>query len=346
MSAGRRALRGRALLLALAAASCGPYANVAQKLDVTARVAGDTWIANGGPDEVRILIVGKPSAEGTAPFSFSSVYEPISAGTSVSTLQGTWVEVGTAGAATLDVEHSYSYPDESTVPILQRNGTTRSDDRFPIQVTVARSAGRLAVSGDARVAGTYVALTEALGHLGTAAPSDAACAFHVANLALLRSQGRIIGFGGAGILQYQQAETYIGTVAGTVEISMSGFTSNTTTLQYAGFEDIGGVVVDGPMKTDANSSGDGHMYGRMTFAFSPIAADGTAGTPITGWIDYGGDATPLGPNDPTNAIQISYGNPVGGHYIVAIDPAGVGGTAQVGPQDPPSPSVSQCLALP
>jgi hypothetical protein len=333
------------ILLALATASCGPYANVAQKLDVTARVAGDTWIANGGPDEVRILIVGEPSSEGTAPFSFSSVYEPISAGTSVSTLQGTWVEVGSAGAATLVVEHAYSYPDESGVPILQRAGTTRSDDRFQIQVTVARSAGQLVVSGDARLAGTYVALTEALGHLGTAATSDAACAFHVANLALLRSQGRIIGFGGAGVLQYKQAETYIGTVAGSVEISMSGDTS-TTTLQYAAFEDIGGVVVDGPMKTDANWSGNGHMYGRMTFKISPISASGTAGAPITGWIDYGGDARPWGPNDPANAIQISSGNPVAGHYVIAIDPIGVGGTAQVGPQDHPSPTVSECLALP
>jgi hypothetical protein len=332
---------GGALALA-AAASCGPYANVAQKLDVTARVVGDTWIARGGPDEVRILVVGTPR-DGSAPFSFSSVYERISAGNSVSTLQGTWIEIGSAGAATLDVEHAYSYPDESGEPILQRAGTTRSDDHFRVALTVTRNAGHLVVVGDGRIAGTYVPLTEALGRLDAALASHPACAFHVANLAMLRSEGRIIGFGGAGILQYQQAETYIGTVSGSLEISMSGFTKNTTTIQYSHFEDIGGVVVNGPMRTDANSSGDGHMSGRMTFTFSPVAADGTAGAAITGWIDYGGDATPWGTNDPANAIQIVSGDPKGGYYTVAIDG---GGTAQVGPQSAPSPTVSDCLALP
>ncbi len=350
MSVSPCARRAGAVLLALAGASCGPYAELAQKLDVTARVAGDTWIARGGPGEVRVLLVGKPSPEGAAPFSYSSVYVPVSAGTAVYTYQGTWVEVGNSGDAKMYVEHSYTYPDESSVPPLNRRGTERSDDQFQIPITISRSGGQLVVGGDVRVAGTYVALAEALGRFETATASPAACAFQIANLGMLRSQGRIIGFGGSGILNYRDAETYVGTVAGSLEISLTGplTGTTTTTIQYSAFEDIGGVVVDGPMKTDADSGGNGHMYGRMTFRFSPVAADGSPGTPIAGWIDYGGDATPWGPNDPANAIQISGGNPTGGSYTVAIEDGGgtVTATAQVAPATPPSPSVPECLSLP
>ncbi len=334
-----------AIALGLSAAGCGPYAEIAQKLDVTARVAGDTWIARGGPDEIRILLVGKPSSEGAAPFSFSSVHVPVSAGTAVYTFQGTWTEVGSAGATTLSVEHEYTYPDESSIGILQRVGTTRSDDGFQLRLTVARSAGQLVVTGDGRLAGTYVPLAETLGRVGTAVTGSdaAACAFQIANLGMLRSEGRIIGFGGPGITQYLQAEQYVGTVSGSLEISaeLSGGypipTHSKVTIRYAAFQDIGGVTVDGPMVTDADSGGNGVMSGRMTFAFSPIAADGTLGTPITGWIDYGGAG------DPALAIQIVGGNPVAGSYIVAVDG---GGTAQVPTATAPSPSVPQCLALP
>jgi hypothetical protein len=332
-----RAARVLGSALALAAASCGPYANVAQKLDVTARVVGDTWIARGGPDEVRVLLVGTPSAEGSAPFSFSSLYVPVSAGKSVYTLQGTWIEVGSAGDTTVHVEHAYTYPDESSLNILARTGTSRSDDRFQIPLTVTRSGDQLVVSGDPRMAGTYVALTHALAQLGTATEPDAACAFQVANVAMLRSEGRIIGFGGPGITQYTDPETYIGTVAGSLRISASltgGFppSHSTVTVQYRAFEDIGGVTVDGPMVTDADSGGSGLMSGVVTFAFQPVAPDGTPATAITGTIDYG-----------ANAIVITGGNPVAGSYTVAIEG---GGTALVPTATAPTPSLAECLALP
>ncbi len=334
----RAAVPGRrAWMLALLAAGCGPYANVAQKLDVTARVAGDTWIAKGGADEIRVLIVGTPTAEGTAPFSFSSAWVPISAGKSVTTLQGTWIEVGSAGAATLGVEHESDYPDETGQDVLSRTGTTRSDDHFTIQLTVSRAAGQLVVSGDARIAGTYVALTEALGLLGDSTERDAACAFQLANVGMLRSEGRIIGFGGAGVTQYQQAESYIGTVAGSMQIAASlggGWppSNSTVTMDYYAYEDVGGVTVSGPMITFADSSGSGHMSGVMSLELAPVAADGTPGPKISGSIDYG-----------ANAVQITNGDPSGGYYTVAL--AG-GGSAMVPVATAPNPSVADCLSLP
>ncbi len=330
--------RAAAVLVALAAAACGPYANVAQKLDVTARVVGDTWIAAVGPDrsELRVLIVGSPQAEGSPLFSFSSVHVPLSRGGAVRTLQGTWTEVGNAGATTLHVVHVYTMADESGVPILSRRGSYRDDVQYDVPLIVTRAGGRLTVAGDPSIEATYVPLVEALGNLRTAGASDAACAFQVANLGMLTSQARIIGFGGPGITQYNDPETYIGTVAGSLRIEQHGWDPNWTVMQYSAFQDVGGVAVEGPMRTDADSGGNGHMSGVMTFAFAPTAPDGTLGTPITGTIDYGTE-------NPANAIRISGGDATGGFYTVAI--AG-GGTALVPPELPPTPPLAQCLALP
>lgn len=331
--------RGRAVLLALALGGCGPYAELAQKLDVTARVAGDTWIAAVGPDraEVRVLLVGKPQNDGSVAFAFTAMQMPISRGTSAITLQGRWTEVGASGDTTLQVEHEYTLPDESSVPILSRRGAWREDALRTIRLTVTRDAGRLTVAGDAGLAGTYVALGEALGRLGSATAWDAACAFQIANLGIRSSEIRIIGFGGPGMTQYQQAETYVGTVAGSLRVSMSGFFQNTTTIAYSAFEDLGGVRVNGPQITEANSSGDGHMSGVLTFALAPLALDGSAAAPITGTIDYGGAG------NPADAVQISNGNAIGGVYVTSIDG---GGSARVSPETAPSPSVSECLGLP
>lgn len=340
MKALARWRRAAPLALALALGACGPYADVAQKLDVTGRVAGDTWIAAVGPDrsEVRVLLVGRPQDDGSAPFSFSALHVPLSRGTSAITLQGTWIEVGASGSTTLRVAHEYTLPDESSVPVLSRRGTSREDASFTIGLTVTRVGGRLDVAGDARLAGTYVPLREALGVLGTTAERDAACAFQIANLGIFSSETRIIGFNGPGMTQYQQPETYVGTVAGSLWISMSGFLDNTTTIVYSAFEDLGGVLVDGPQNTFADSGGDGHMEGVMTFALAPLAADGSALPPITGSIDYGGAG------NRADAIQISGGTATGGVYIVSID--GGGGSARVHPETAPAPSVADCLGLP
>jgi hypothetical protein len=323
-------------LLALTLGACGPYAEVAQKLDVTARVSGDTWIAAAGT-EVRFLLVGKPASDGSVPFAFTSLQMPISAGTSGTTLQGTWTEVGGDGTATLRVEREYTLPDERSTPLLSRRGTWRADTRRTIDLRVDRDGNRLVLAGDPSLAGTYLAFGGALARLGTATARDAACAFQVANLGIRSSEVRIIGFGGPGMTQYEQAETYVGTVAGSLRVSLSGFTQNTTNITYFGFEDLVGARVDGPQITDANSGGDGHMSGVLTFVLKPLSPDGSEAPPITGTIDYGGAGTPA------DAVQISNGSATGGAYVVTLEG---GGSARVSPGTPPSPTVAECLGLP
>lgn len=333
--------RGREILpvVALALCACGPYAEVAQKLDVTPRVAGDTWIAAVGParSEVRVLLVGKPGDDGSAAFAFTSMHMPISCGTSATTLQGRLTEVGASGATMLHVEHAYTLPDERHVPILSRRGVSRDDEPYGIWLTMTREGGRLIVEGNAALDGTYGALGEALAGLGSATSRDAACAFQIANLGIRSSEIRIIAFGGPGMTQYQQPETYVGTISGSLRVSMSGFTHNTTVIDYSSFEDLGGVRVSGSQITEADSGGDGHMSGMLTFGFAPVASSGSAAAPVTGTIDYGGAG------DPADAVQISNGNATGGVYVVSIDG---GGSARVSPATAPSPSVWECLRLP
>jgi hypothetical protein len=335
-----RAARRRArcaLLLAVALGGCGPYAELAQKLDVTSRITGDTWIAAAGADrsETRVLVVGKPDGNGVAPFSYTSEN-----GLTGMTLQGTWIEVGSAGDVTVHVAHTYTLPDERSRTPLNRRGSQRDDTPRTIRVTATRDAGRLVLAGDPGLAATYVGLGDALGRLGTATEHDAACAYQVTSLGILSSEIRIIGFGGAGMLQYQNAETFVGTLAGTVRVSLSGYLHNTSRIEYASFEDLGAVVVTGTQITDADISGDGHMSGVVSFTLGS-ASSGSPGAapPITGTIDYGGAG------NPSDTVQISNGEPAGGSYVTTI--AG-GGTARVSAVAVTvrSPPVADCLGLP
>lgn len=336
----RRRLPASAAVAALLVGGCGPYPDLAQKLDVTSQiVGGETWIAAQGLDrsEVRLLVLGPlPPGGGSSGFAFSALQMPISAGTSATTLQGTWTEAG--GIATFTARHAYLLPDERSTGLWSRTGVTRGDVNLTSALAVTRSPGRLVLAGDPALAATYVPLREALAALGTATERDAACAFQVANLGIRTSEVRILGFGGPTMTQYKSAATFVGTLAGTfrVRVSIGASLASTTTIGYFGLEDLGGIRVDGPQITDANAGGDGHMSGTLAFALEPLAATGTAGAPIAGTIDFG-DA------DPADWVQIRNGDPVGGHYLVTLEG---GGTARVSPATAPSPSVAECLALP
>jgi hypothetical protein len=218
--------------------------------------------------------------------------------------------------------------------VFARTGAQRDDSQATRQITVARVAGRLVVTGDDALAGTYVAMVEALRTLGTTTVRDATCAFWVANLGVQSSEARIIGFNSAGMYQYRQAQTYVGAIAGSVGVSLSGTLSTTTRIEYEGFEDQGGITLTGPQVTDADTGGSGHMSGVLRFELAPLAVDPSSAATITGTIDYGGGG---------DAVQISGGDLSGGHYAVSIDG---GASTRVNPVALPSPSVAQCLALP
>ncbi len=325
-----------ALLLAAALGGCGPYTELAQKLDVGAVIAGgETWISAPG-SEVRVLLLGSPGSAGSpAPFAFTSMSIPIAAGTAAWSAQGTWTGSASDPSITLRERLLYRMDDESGTPVLNRHGSTRSDVDVTLTFSQSRAGGQLVLTGDPSISGTYVLLPEALARLGSSSPSDAACAFHVANLAVLSSQVRILGFGGALMTQYKTPASFLGTMSGTVDVAVHGFTSVTTDITYTQFSDFGGVRIDGTQTTHSDASGNGSMSGTMTLAFSPLPSP--PAQELDGAISYGSS------DDPGDAIQISGGSVSGGNYVVTL--AG-GGSAKVSPVGAPSPSVAECLGLP
>lgn len=335
-SGRRRALH--ALLAALALGACGPYAQLAQRLDVTEQFAGDTWIAAAGGDrsETRILTVERPGGNHRFAFSALPLY-------SVTTLHGTWSE-SARGDVELRVEHTFTLPDERAESITSRSGAMRDDSVRLRYLAVSRSAGQLVITGDSLLAGTYVGLPGALSRLGTATEHDAACAYQMASLAVHSSEARVIAFGSPGMTTYAKngGQDFVGTLAGFQNVSLSGLSANTTTIRYSGFSDQGGIVLDGTQYTDANLAGNGHMRGVVEFTLSPVPLDPASAATlarITGSIDYGGAGTS------SDAVQISNGNPTGGFYTTTL--AG-GPTARVPALNvtASSPSVADCLSLP
>jgi hypothetical protein len=316
----------RAVLLALSLGACGPYAELAQKLDVTVRIVGDTWIA-AGPDravETRVLLVGKGDGSGVAPFAFTSI------AADCLTLQGTWSEDEPSGVTTLQVAHTYTMPGSTGTSTA---GSQRDDTPYTTQVTVTRGGRRLLVAGDSRIVGTYVLLSDVIARLGTTTQRDAACAYQVASLSIQSSEIRIIGFGGNQMTQYLSPATYVGTIDGSVRVSLTHSMTDATfavTLEYRGFEDEGGVRLTGAQRTSTSFGGDGHMSGSLGFAIAPTFPDPSGVTTlISGGIDY-------------SAITLSNGSTSGGSYHVTIDGGGTADVPSVGTQ---SPNVADCLNL-
>jgi hypothetical protein len=315
--------------LAGALLGCGPYAELGQKLDVGSTFEGEAWIAASG-DEVRLLYLGTPSGGAPAPFAFTSMSLPIAAGVSAWAVQGTATGGPSDPNLTLSERLLYEMVDERGTPLLNRHGTTRQDVDRTLVLGQRRAGDALVLSGDPSVAATYVPLRQAMSALAPTSSAGAACAFHLANLAVLTSQVRIIAFGSAGMSQYKRAATFMGTRSGAVTVSVSGTFSVTTDITYAAYSDFDGAQLDGTQTTHVDSGGNGSMSGVLSIALAPAAPAAA----LDGTVTYGPGA---------DAIRISSGSPSGGLYLVTM---GAGGSATVDPVAPPSPSIGTCLGLP
>ncbi|HET7754545.1 MAG TPA: hypothetical protein VFK85_11605 [Anaeromyxobacteraceae bacterium] len=337
-SAALSALSAAALVLAaLIAAACGPYAEVAQKLDVTKPFAdAETWVAASGT-EVRLLLLGGPRSGAPRSFAFTALETPLSAGVSASALQGEWDEDARSTSATFTARTEYLLPDERGTSVLARVGATRRDVNRTMQAGFARAGDRLVVTGAPEIDGSYRRLPDAMARLGASTERDASCAFQVVNLAIRSAHVRIIGFGGPGMTQYQNPATFAATIDGSFHVEMEGFLHNRTTIRFDALVELGGIRVDGPQITEADSAGDGHMSGALAFVLEPRGPDGAASPEISGTLDYAGGG------DPADAVQIRGGTAVGGHYTMSLEG---GGLARVSPETFPAPSVADCLALP
>ena len=327
-------LRRASVMVGVAVAAlgaCGPYPQVGQKLDAGLTVTNsEAWISAAGT-RVRILLLGKDELGAPASFSYSDLDASTGAGGAGGaghpnlTWQGTWSESG--GFLSLVVRTEYTLPDERPVSLKDRHGASRRDGLAEnVRLDAARGPSRLTLAGDPALAGTYVPVSEALAHLGTATPADAACAFYVANLGVMTTQVRVFYFGSANMVQYTSAEKFIGTLSGDVGVYMAGIGGDVT-ITFEQDSDIPGITLDGKQVTNSDLGGNGRTRNVVRFTFQ---ADPTqpAGPRITGAIEYD--------------LVITGGTATGGIYTVSIDG---GATAVTDPVSAPNPPVATCLGL-
>jgi len=332
-----RARLAIALAALLAGTACldSPYANIAEILDTTQVVAGKTWIAAvqgaSGP-ETRLLVLAYPDSTTGPAFIFTSVVGIAP----VRKLVGQWVSDG-AGDVTFDATTEYVMANEASTPVTARTGSLRRSVGIQQTVAARLEGGKLVLSGgDGTFDGRYAPLGRALARLPTATAADMGCVFQVFNLTVLSSQVRIIGFNSAGTAQYLTPATFVGESAGSLVISVSNLLSPLTDITFTTFSDFEEMEVVGTQWTQVNMSGNGHMYGTLTFTFHPAGPGGEPLAAIEGTVGYGIQG---GGGD---SIQLTNGNVTGGSYAVAVTGSGSG--LVTGPTAPQTP-VAACLGL-
>jgi hypothetical protein len=327
-----------ALVAGALALACGPYVNLGEQLDVTVSLAdGETWIAgNADGTDVRVLVLAESKDGVPAGFSLASIQFPVTAGLTASELQGEWV-AGAGTAATFRVRSVYTLPDESDRSPFSRVGAHRDAVDVTSQVTIERTGDALVLAGDPSLAGHYLRLRRAVAALGTTTPHDAACAFQLMNVATQAFYVRVLGFGGALMLQYKDPASYLGTIGGSGQVRLEGSLNTKTTFTFVGLVELSGTHLEGVQTTTADTSGDGEMGGVLTWTIVPVGASGEELPALVAHVDFGGGG------DPADAVQITRGNASGGHYAVTLDG---GGAARISPVTAPSPSVTECLTLP
>ncbi len=316
----RRPLLAAAALGAVGLLAClGPYPNIGEKLDVTSRVSGTSYITLDAGN-ARVLVLAPLDGGQSAPFTRIDEFQP----RAVETLQGTWSDPG------MDIAFStttvFTLPDESAKSISSRRGATRktlSPPRLSEATLDAVSAEVLELSGPAEVAGSYRTLVSRTAAVSGTDATSPACAFHLANLAVESSEVRIPGFNSPGLTQYlNREEPFLGILSGTVTIGLVGLFSPVSTIRFANYADFEGVVLNGEQISSTDTSGNGGMSGVLGFR---IERQGLP--PLEGSVDY-------------REVKLTGGNE-SGDYLVTLD----GGTETRVPTGHRIPSLEECLAL-
>ncbi len=321
-----------AALLLLSGCLSAPYPNLFERLDFGNQLSGDTWVSYADtPDgeEVRVLVLGAPTAEAPVPrFSFTAVRPR-----SVRKLQGTWAASAAQPSVVFSVELVFEMPDESQRPVTQRVGATRRQVSYDEPLDASLAGQNLVLSGGSgELDGTYTLFAQALAALGGPAGVTPACAFRVFNLTILSSQVRIPGFNGTSIIQYTTPATFVGEVAGSVRIGVSSVLSPLTEITYTDFVDFPGAGVEGTQSTRVNTSGTGSMFGTLPFVLKPVEPL----PPIQGTVGYGVSG---GGGD---SIRLTNGNVTGGSYAVEVTG---GASGLVDAVNVPGPTTATCLGL-
>ncbi len=324
--------RALVLPLLLAAGCIGPYPEVGQQLDLGITVEGaTTWVATSG-DEAKVLLFGAPN--GLDPTTCGLVR--ITGGIAVETHLGSCTGNAELRRFAFAADVRYGLEDERAKSLLSRAGATRQEVSFVDEVAYAAAGGRLQLVGGAGLlAGEYVELTGALGALDPATEAGAACAFQVANLAVLSSQVRVLGFNSGGMTQYLTEAAFGGLLEGQLGVRVTNLLAPLATLSYQGFSDLTGVVLSGDQLTKTNLSGNGFMSGTVGFRLARRGPTGSAALP-----DAVGELTYGQPDGTGDSVRITNGTATSGAYLVTLTG---GGTARIPVDAAWAPALPSCL---
>jgi hypothetical protein len=208
------------------------------------------------------------------------------------------------GQAVHSLEYDFEYdPDTS---ILGRAGSVRQDLKTPITEPLTLTADGsqivLALAGEAR---RLTALGEVVESVDVHTQKGAEAVFRLFNLPVLTSQVRLLGFGGGSMTQYvDQTASFGGLIRNHFTVSVESWLSPNTLIAYFQLEDLSGIVVDGPQKSNVDTSGNGQMEGVLNFLMR--GTGGASDVAVRGHLDYGG-------------LQIRNGVAAGGQYALSID---------------------------
>jgi hypothetical protein len=208
------------------------------------------------------------------------------------------------GFAVRTLEYTMTYQPERS--ILSRDGSVRKDLPAPIseELTIAKDGAQiiLGLDGEARRLTSIGAVAEAIDFSTQEGAEDV---FRLFNVPLLTSQSRLLGFGSGSMTQYvDNTADFSGAIRNRFSVSVEDWLEPNTLIWYFQFEDLTGIVIDGPQKTNVSTSGNGSMTGTLSFLMR--GTGGTSDVAIRGHLNYQG-------------LKISDGLAAGGTYTLGID---------------------------
>lgn len=300
-------------------ACLGPYPNLGERLDGADKVVGTSYIALDA-GAARIMVLQAFDGGRSAPYTRIDEKQP----RAVETLEGTWSGEGTS--ISFSSTTVFTLPNEASKPVSGRTGASRqtlSPPRVSNGKVDAVTTEVLDISGSPDIAGRYRTLLGRTALISGTDATSAACAFHMANLAVESSEARVPGFNSAGMTQYlNRVEPFVGILSGTMTVGLVGLFSPVSTINFIDYADFEGVVLNGVQISSTNTSGDGALSGVLNFQ---IARAGLP--PLEGAVDYG-------------QVKLTGGNE-SGDYLVTLD----GGTTTRVPTGHRIPALEECLGL-
>lgn len=231
-----------------------------------------TWLRSTATGtEILILGAADPTTASTAMETRCYSHIVIDHDSSTTFESGSYT-LGANGSGTASYGVSYDFNYTSTGAILSRRGAQRTDLTTPRDVAISLAkAGEKLQATVGGVAGTYTNMYDLIGDLQMTNVTEAEDIFRLINLPLYSSQVRIPGFGGAGMVNYGTTTTFYSAIGG--EEAGSLFTIKVenalrmpdTTIAFKAFQDMSGIVMDGPQRVLVSLKGDGDMSGIVNF---------------------------------------------------------------------------------